>query len=120
MQVVCKNAPQLAVGMPIASQFNEKVAMDLKQDSSCDRHVVQVHHFCFIDRRISSDAINAVMQHWIGIFGIIGSIMTGNGGEFSSDEMREIMSILNVIVIMIGWVQSLKQIFINVLYQIYL
>ena len=29
----------------------------------------------------------------------MGSIMTDNGGEFSSDEMRELMSILNVKVI---------------------
>ena len=29
----------------------------------------------------------------------MGSIMTDNGGEFSSDEMREVMSVLNVRVI---------------------
>ena len=32
-------------------------------------------------------------------FGVMGSIMTDNGGEFSSDEMREALSILNVKVI---------------------
>ena len=43
-----------------------------------------------------SDVINALMQKWDGVFGLMGSIMTDNGGEFSSDEMREVMSILNV------------------------
>ena len=88
----------------MASQFNEKVAMDLKQWSGrwilhiidmWSRYTISV----FIDRKRSNDVINAVMQHWIGIFGVMGSIMTDNGGEFSSDEMREIMSILNVRVI---------------------
>ena len=88
----------------MASQFNEKVAMDLKQWSGrwilhiidmWSRYTISV----FIDRKRSNDVINAILQHWVGIFGVMGSIMTDNGGEFSSDEMREIMSILNVRVI---------------------
>ena len=39
------------------------------------------------------------MQKWVGIFGVMGSIITDNGGEFSSDEMYQVMSILNVRVI---------------------
>ena len=39
------------------------------------------------------------MQQCVGVFGVMGSIMTDNEGEFSSDEMREVMSILNVRVI---------------------
>ena len=52
-----------------------------------------------INRKRPSDVVNVLMQRWIGVFGIMGSIMTDNGCEFSSDEMREIMSILNVKVI---------------------
>ncbi|CAC5412222.1 unnamed protein product [Mytilus coruscus] len=37
-----------------------------------------------------------MMTNWIGIFGVMGTILTDNGGEFSSDEMREVASILNV------------------------
>ena len=36
------------------------------------------------------------MQRWIAVFGIMGSIMTDNGGEFSLAEMPEVMLILNV------------------------
>ena len=36
------------------------------------------------------------MQKWIGVLGIMGSIMTDNGDEFSSDEMRQVMSVLKV------------------------
>lgn len=39
------------------------------------------------------------MQKWIEVFGLMGSIMTDNGGEFSSDEMCEVMFVLNVRVI---------------------
>ena len=59
------------------------------------RHTISV----FKNRKRSSEVINALMQKWVGIFGVMGSIMTDDGGEFSSDEMREVMSILNVRVI---------------------
>ena len=36
------------------------------------------------------------MLHWIGTFGVMAALMSDNGGEFRSDEMCEIMSILNV------------------------
>lgn len=36
------------------------------------------------------------MSHWIGIFGVMGAIMTDNGGKFNSEEMPEVAAILNV------------------------
>ena len=89
------------VGLPMASQFNEKVSMDLKQwyghwilhiIDMWSRYTVSV----FINRKKPSDVIDALMQRWVAVFGTMGSIMTDNGGEFSSDEMREVASILNV------------------------
>ena len=35
------------------------------------------------------------MTHWIGKFGVMKSVLTDNGGEFNSDEMRKVESILN-------------------------
>ena len=49
-----------------------------------------------IERKRTTDVIEKIMSHWIGVFGVMGAIMTDNGGEFSSDEMREVASILNV------------------------
>ena len=40
--------------------------------------------------------IDSLMTNWIGVFGIMGAILTDNGGEFNSEEMREVASILNV------------------------
>ena len=37
------------------------------------------------------------MLHWVGAgYGIMESILTDNGGEFSSEETREVASILNI------------------------
>ena len=96
-----KTPSRPVVSLPVASQFNEKVSMDLKQCNGhwilhiiamWSRYTVSV----FINRKKPSDAIDALMQRWIAVFGTMGSIMTDNGGEFSSDEMREVASILNV------------------------
>ena len=51
----------------------------------------------FIDPKRPSDVIDNIMLHWVGAgFGIMKSILTNNGGEFSSNEMREVCRILNV------------------------
>ena len=96
-----KTPARPVVGMPMATQFNEKVAMDLKQWKGrwilhiidmWSRYTISV----FINRKRPSEVINALMQNWVGVFGVMVSILTDNGGEFNSDEMREVMSILNV------------------------
>ena len=48
----------------------------------------------FVDRKKPGNIIDALMTQWIGKFGVMKALMTDNGGEFNSDEMREIMSIL--------------------------
>ena len=96
-----KTPARPVVGMPMATQFNEKVAMDLKQWKGrwilhiidmWSRYTISV----FINKKRPSEVINALMQNWVGVFGVMGSILTDNGGEFNADEMREVMSILNV------------------------
>ena len=40
--------------------------------------------------------IDAMMKNWVRVFGVMGALMTDNGVEFSSEEMREIASIFNI------------------------
>ena len=96
-----KTPPKPVVSMPMAKEFNEKVAIDLKQWNGLwilhiidmwSRYTVSV----FISRKRPSDVIHSLMTNWIGVFGIMGAILTDNGGEFNSEEMREVASILNV------------------------
>nr|XP_034319149.1 uncharacterized protein LOC109620710 [Crassostrea gigas] len=98
-KVYAKTPPRPIVSMPMAKEFNEKVAMDLKQYKGrwilhmidmWSRYTVSV----FIQRKRPSDVIDAMMKYWVGVFGVMGAIMSDNGGEFSSDEMREKASIL--------------------------
>lgn len=100
-KVYSRTPSRPVVGMPMAKEFNEKVAMDLKQWKGrwilhmidmWSRYTISI----FISRKRPSDVIDCMMKNWVAIFGVMGSIMTDNGGEFSSDETREIASILNV------------------------
>ena len=82
-----------------ASQFNGKVSMDLKQwNGHWILHIIDIWSrytvSVFINRKKPSDVIDALMMRCKAVFGTMGSIMTDNGGEFSSDEMREVASIL--------------------------
>lgn len=54
--------------------------------------------FVFIQRKKIIEVIEKIMFYWIGIFGVMGVIMTDNGGEFNFEEMREVVFILNVMV----------------------
>ena len=89
------------VSLPQANRFNEKVAMDLKKWGSVwilhmvdtwSRYSMSV----FIHRKRPREVLDKLMQQWIGIFGVMDAILTDNGGEFTSDEMREVVSVLNI------------------------
>ena len=64
-------------------------------DSAFDRHAVWVYYGPL---SIERNFIAALIKNWVEVFGVMGALMSGNDGEFSSDEMREIhvASILNV------------------------
>ena len=51
----------------------------------------------FIDRKKPSEVLDKIMMHWIGAaFGVMEAILTDNGGEFNSEETREVASVLNI------------------------
>lgn len=97
-----RTPPRPVVALPMAKRFNEKVAMDLKKWH--DRWILHLVDMwsrftvsVFVRRKRTSEIIDKIMMHWVGAaFGVMGAIMSDNGGEFSSDEMREVASILNV------------------------
>ena len=91
-----------AVALPMANSFNDVVSMDLKKwGDKWILHLIDMFSrfsvSVFISRKRPCDVIDKIMTCWVGAgFGVMGSILTDNGGEFSSDEMREVASILNV------------------------
>jgi hypothetical protein len=100
-KLYAKTPSRPVIGMPMASRFNEKVAMDLKQwNGRWILHIIDMWSrytlSAFVDRKKSCNIIDGLMKEWVGRFGVMGSLMTDNGGEFNSDEVREITSILNI------------------------
>ena len=88
-KIYAKTPSRPIVGMPMATKFNEKVAMDLKQwNSHWILHIIDMWSrytlSIFVNRKKPSHIIDALMTHWIGKFGVMGALMTDNGGEFSS------------------------------------
>lgn len=86
--------PRPVVAMPMAKNFNETVAMDLKIWNNGIYFLVIVDHatrFCsavVINSKKPCTIIEALFQHWITIFGAPRQFLSDNGGEFNNDEMR--------------------------------
>ena len=101
-KVYKKTPSRPVVALPMASRFNEKVCMDLKKwGDQWILHMIDMFSrfsvSVFLSRKRPSDVIDKVMTCWVGAgFGVMETLFTDNGGEFSSDEMREVASILNI------------------------
>lgn len=98
-----KTPDRPVVSLPIGDVFNDTVCLDLKSwyGKGWILHIIDMHtrytRSVFIDRKISSNIIDKIMKEWVSIFGIPNKMLTDNGGEFTSDEMREVTSLLNIV-----------------------
>ena len=103
---ICKEfshtPPRPSVCLPMAREFNEVVAMDLKSLKENLWILYKIDMFTrytmatLITRKQPSQVINALLKRWVGIFGIMGKVLTDNGGEFSADEIKDAGSLLNI------------------------
>ena len=50
----------------------------------------------FIDRKKPSSVIHGLLTSWCSVFGFMQGVLTDNGGEFASEEMLHVESVLNV------------------------
>ena len=96
-----RNPDRPAVAMPMASEFNEKIAIDLSfYKKNIILHMVDMWSrltvSVLIQRKKPSEVIEGIMQNWVAYFGVPGSILNDNGGEFTAEEIREVKSILNI------------------------
>ena len=97
-----KTRARPVVGMPLASSFNEKVAMDLKSwKGKYILHLIdmftQLSVSVFIRTKTPQEVVENVLQHWIDAgWGVMEGILVDNGGEFNNEEIREMSSILNI------------------------
>ena len=103
-----KTPDRPAVALSMAYEFNDAVCMDLKK-LSCNKwilHMIDMHtrytRSVIINRKESKGVLDKIMKEWIGIFGVPKKLLTDNGGEFTSEEIREVMSFLNVVKLTTG------------------
>ena len=100
-----KRAPSRpVVALPASSDFNEVLTMDLKE-RKIDRYNYILHMIdaytrfsvsMWLTRKLTSCVAEGVLTHWVAIFGLPKRIWTDLGGEFCSDEIKEIGELLNV------------------------
>ena len=99
-----KPSPRPIVCMPMASEFNETVAMDLKV---WGKHYFLVMvdlatRFCtasVINNKVPATIIKNLFISWITIFGAPKKILSDNGREFNNAEMRALGEAFNINVI---------------------
>ena len=96
-----KTPARPVVALPVAKRFNEAVCMDLKQwKGNWILHMVDMYsryiQSIWVPRKGSRDILDAVIENWCGIFGVMEIMLTDNGGEFTSEEIREVSSFLNI------------------------
>ena len=82
----------------MANDFNDVLAMDLKFITVNKQHIFL--HMIDIFTKYSAAALvkskdkeviaNAILKHWIAIFGKPATIFSDNGGEFNNNLLRDV------------------------------
>ena len=93
--------PRPSVSFPLASVFNEVVALDLKFiDQQIILHMIdhatRFSQACVITNKKKQTIVQALLDNWIAIFGPPGKYLTDNGGEFVNDEMIQLAEKFNI------------------------
>ena len=98
-----KTRPRPAVTFPLASIFNETVAMDLKvykNNAVYFLHVID-HATRFsaagvIRSKKAETIIRKFLEIWISIFGCPQTVLSDNGGEFANHEFMDLCRNMNI------------------------
>lgn len=97
-----RTKPKPAVGLPLASEYNETVAMDLHELEPGLWYLHIIDHFTrfsagnIVRTKKPSEIVNSFMHSWISVHGAPKRIYTDNGGEFNNEEIREMAEKFNI------------------------
>ena len=87
-----KPKPRPVVGLPSATRFNEKIAMDLKfSEGQIILHLID-HATRFsvatsVPNKKPESIVKAMLSKWISVFGAPDKFLTDNGGEFVNQDL---------------------------------
>ena len=98
-----KNRPRPAVSFPLATEFNETVALDLKiyeNNKTYFLHIID-HATRFsaatvIKSKKPEVIINDFFKHWVAVFGSPKKVLSDNGGEFANADFVDMCQNLNI------------------------
>ena len=98
-----KVQPKPVVGFPLASHFNEVVAMDIKELKGVKilhmiDHATRYSVAAILKNKESKEIISVVFRYWISYFGAPKSFLTDNGREFNNQEFRDMSQNMNIVV----------------------
>ncbi len=93
-----------AVAPPMSSDFGQVLGLDLKiWDKNKGVYILyMIDHFTryqmatIVKSKETSEIIDALTTKWFATFGRVDRLLTDNGGEFNSEEMREVASAFNI------------------------
>lgn len=98
-----KPSPKPVVSFPMASEFNETIAMDLKIYKNNSIYILHIidHLTRFsagavIRSKKGSVIIEAFFKSWIAVFGPPRKVLSDNGGEFANEEFLDLCQNLNI------------------------
>ena len=90
------------VAFPLASEFNEVVAMDLKFIERTPilhliDHATRYSMACRVRNKMAETIVESVITNWIRVFGHPSKyFLTDNGGEFSNSDVTELCEKFNL------------------------
>ena len=105
--VICKKykktPPRPVVGFPMATKFNECVAMDLKfYDGKIILHMIDHVSKLSAAARVSSKEpriiIKSIFKNWVSVYGAPIKFLSDNGGEFMNASFIEMCEQMNIAV----------------------
>ena len=102
-KVFSRPSPRPVVGLPMASEFNEVVAMDIKFLNGkmilhLIDHLSRYSAAAIINSKRPDEIVNKIFQIWISVFGPPSKFFSDNGGEFNNEKFREMCERFNITV----------------------
>lgn len=98
-----KSRPKPVVTFPLATQFNETVAMDLKTYSNNSiyflhliDHATRFSQAVVIRSKRAEVIAKEFMMSWIAIFGCPEKVLSDNGGEFANSTFIDLCENMNI------------------------
>ena len=98
----CKRpSSRSVVGFSLAHDFNETLAVDVKQFRGVYilhmvDHATRYSAAAIISSKQKEVIIDKIFKHWIAIFGTPNLFLSNNGGEFNNELFREMGEQLNI------------------------